>query len=45
MMIWLALGFTGWVGPIANWVHSGGLIVGIAWGVLSSGYLQRKLGR
>ncbi len=45
MMIWLALGFTGWVGPIANWVHSGGLIVGIVWGVLSSGYLKRKLGR
>ena len=45
MLIWLGLGFTGWVGPIANWVHSGGLIVGAAWGVLSSGYLQRKLRR
>ncbi len=45
MLIWLALGFTGWVGPIANWVHSGGLAVGGVWGVLSSGYLQRKLGR
>lgn len=45
MLIWLALGFTGWVGPIANWVHSGGLIVGAMWGVLSSGYLQRKLRR
>ena len=43
MLIWLALGFTGWVGPIANWVHSGGLIVGAAWGVLSSGYFGRKL--
>jgi GlpG protein len=45
MLIWLALGFTGWVGPIANWVHSGGLIVGAAWGVISSGYLRRKLKR
>jgi GlpG protein len=36
MLIWLALGFTGWVGPIANWVHSGGLLVGAAWGFLSS---------
>jgi len=45
MMIWLALGFTGWVGPIANWVHSGGLIVGAAWGVISSGVIQRRLGR
>lgn len=45
MLIWLGLGFTGWVGPIANWVHSGGLIVGAAWGVISSGYLGRKLRR
>ena len=42
MLIWLVLGFTGWVGHIANWVHSGGLIAGAAWGVLSSGYLGRK---
>jgi len=45
MLIWLGLGFTGWVGPIANWVHTGGLLVGAVWGVISSGYLQRKLGR
>jgi GlpG protein len=45
MLIWLGLGFTGWVGPIANWVHTGGLMVGAAWGVISSGYLQRKFGR
>lgn len=43
MLIWLVLGFTGWVGHIANWVHSGGLIVGAAWGVLSSGWIRRKL--
>ena len=45
MLIWLGLGFTGWVGPIANWVHSGGLIVGALWGVSSSGDLRRKLRR
>jgi GlpG protein len=45
MLIWLGLGFTGWVGPIANWVHSGGLAVGVVWGVVSSGYLTRKLRR
>jgi len=45
MLIWLGLGFTGWVGPIANWVHTGGLIVGSVWGVVSSGYIQRRLGR
>jgi GlpG protein len=43
MLIWLVLGFTGWVGHIANWVHSGGLVVGAAWGVLSSGWIRRKL--
>ena len=36
MLIWLVLGFTGWVGPIANWVHSGGLFIGAAWGFISS---------
>jgi len=45
MLIWLVLGFTGWVGHIANWVHSGGLIVGAAWGAISSGWVGRKLGR
>jgi GlpG protein len=43
MLIWLGLGFTGWVGPIANWVHTGGLVAGAAWGLVSSGYVQRKL--
>jgi GlpG protein len=36
MLIWLVLGFTGFVGPIANWVHSGGLFVGAVWGFISS---------
>jgi GlpG protein len=45
MLIWLGLGFTGWVGPIANWVHTGGLIAGAGWALLSSGYIQRKLRR
>ena len=44
MLIWLGLGFTGWVGPIANWVHTGGLLCGAAWGVISAGSLGRKLG-
>ncbi len=41
MLIWLGLGFTGWVGPIANWVHLGGLVSGALWGALSSGRLSR----
>jgi GlpG protein len=45
MLIWLVLGFVGIIGSIANWVHLGGLLVGAAWGVLSSGYLGRRFGR
>lgn len=32
MLIWLLICFTGWLGPIANWAHLGGLIVGAGWG-------------
>ena len=42
LRIWLALGFTGWVGPIANWVHLGGLLCGAAWGVVSSSVAARR---
>ena len=36
MLIWLAFCFTGLVGPIANGAHVAGLLVGVAWGGLSS---------
>ena len=36
MLIWLALGFTGLVGHIANWVHLGGLLTGAAWGFVTA---------
>ncbi len=35
MLIWFLLCFTGWVGPIANGAHAGGLFAGAAWGFLS----------
>jgi GlpG protein len=35
-IIWFVLCFTGWVGPIANGAHGAGLLVGVAWGWLSS---------
>ena len=41
MLIWLAFGFTGFI-PIANGVHLGGLVVGVVWGFISSGYLWRR---
>jgi GlpG protein len=36
MLIWLVVCFTGLAGPIANVVHAVGLILGVAWGFLSS---------
>jgi GlpG protein len=36
MLIWLVLCFTGLVGHIANTVHTVGLLMGMAWGYLSS---------
>ncbi|HWX20429.1 MAG TPA: rhomboid family intramembrane serine protease [Candidatus Binatia bacterium] len=40
MLIWLVAGFTGiltlLVGPVANTVHLAGLVIGAAWGYLSS---------
>lgn len=32
MLVWFAVCFTGWVGPIANTVHATGLGLGVAWG-------------
>jgi membrane associated rhomboid family serine protease len=35
MMIgWYVLCWTGLVGPIANWAHTAGLVIGIVWGLL-----------
>lgn len=40
MLIWYVLCLTGLLGHVANAAHTGGLVVGAAWGFLSSGRLR-----
>lgn len=35
-MVWFFLCFTGWLGPIANGAHAGGLVIGMVWGWIAS---------
>lgn len=35
-MVWFFLCFTGWLGPIANGAHAGGLVIGMVWGWLAA---------
>jgi GlpG protein len=44
LLFWLVLGFTGFMN-MANGAHAGGLVVGVVWGLVASGYLKRRLGR
>ena len=44
MTIWFVVCFTGVVGPIANYSHAGGLVIGVLWGWLSSLWHRHRLG-
>jgi GlpG protein len=40
---WLVICTLGWVGPIANWAHAGGLVAGMIWGYLRSDRFMRAI--
>jgi GlpG protein len=45
MLAWFVLGFTGFIGNIANLAHGAGLLVGVVWGFISGRLAKRPYRR
>ncbi len=44
MTLWFFLGFSGFMGPIANAAHGGGLAIGLGWGYFSAMFTNVRRG-
>jgi membrane associated rhomboid family serine protease len=42
LLAWLVAGFTGWLGPIGNYAHLAGLLIGVLVGYAPTGWMRLR---